>query len=85
MVYSCNLKQILFDIYTLFRSFYRPRKDHSLELTGTKDMEEYHACQNLLVIVANVLDGKKLESARLSPLDVEISTLIQWEKRLLGN
>lgn len=69
----------------LFRSFYQPRKDQSLEVTGTgtQNMEEYHACQNLLVIVANVLGGKKLESACLSPLDVEISSLIKWERSLL--
>ncbi|XP_050893482.1 uncharacterized protein LOC127100380 isoform X3 [Lathyrus oleraceus] len=66
-------------------SFYQPRKDQSLEVTGTgtQNMEEYHACQNLLVIVANVLGGKKLESACLSPLDVEISSLIKWERSLL--
>ncbi|PNY04311.1 hypothetical protein L195_g000729, partial [Trifolium pratense] len=64
-------------------SFYQPRKDHSLDLTG---IEEYHACQNLLVIVANVLGGNKIGSpACLSPLDVEISALIQWERSLLRN
>ncbi|XP_058732060.1 uncharacterized protein LOC131603666 isoform X2 [Vicia villosa] len=66
-------------------SFYQPRKDRSLELsgTGTQNMEEYHACQNLLVIIANVLGGKKIESACLSPLDVEISSLVKWERSLL--
>ncbi|CAI8619493.1 unnamed protein product [Vicia faba] len=68
-------------------SFYQPRKNQSLELTGTgtENMAEYHACQTLLVVVANVLGGKKLESACLSPLDVEISSLIKWERSLLRN
>ncbi|KAL5082591.1 hypothetical protein RYX36_011012 [Vicia faba] len=68
-------------------SFYQPRKDQSLEFTGTgtENMAEYHACQTLLVVVANVLGGKKLESACLSPLDVEISSLIKWERSLLRN
>ncbi|KAL5081818.1 hypothetical protein RYX36_010239 [Vicia faba] len=68
-------------------SFYQPRKDQSLEFTGTgtENMAEYHACQTLLVVVANVLGGKKLESACLSPLDVEISSLIKWERCLLRN
>ncbi|KAL5071391.1 hypothetical protein RYX36_022278 [Vicia faba] len=69
------------------RSFYQPRKDQSLEFTGTgtENMTEYHACQTLLVVVANVLGGKKLESACLSPPDVEISSLIKWERSLLRN
>ncbi|KAL5098883.1 hypothetical protein RYX36_003210 [Vicia faba] len=68
-------------------SFYQPRKDQSLEFTGTgtENMAEYHACQTLLVVVANVLGGKKLESSCLSPLDVEISSLIKWERSLLRN
>lgn len=85
LIFICTSKPILFDLYSLLRSFYQPRKDQSVELsgTGTQNMEEYHACQNLLVIVANVLGGKKLESACLSPLDVEISSLIKWERSLL--
>jgi nucleolar pre-ribosomal-associated protein 1 len=77
---------IFFDLYMLFRSFYQPKRDHSLDLTGIQNIEEYHACQNLLVMVANVLGGKKIGSpACLSPLDAEISALIQWERSLLRN
>ncbi|XP_061372643.1 uncharacterized protein LOC133315092 [Gastrolobium bilobum] len=64
-------------------SFYQPWKDHSLELTDLQKMEEFHACLTLLVIVSNVLGGKKLESACLSPLDLERSGLFQWERSLL--
>ncbi|CAI8587468.1 unnamed protein product [Vicia faba] len=53
--------------------------------TGTDNMTEYLACQTLLVVVANGLGGKKLESACLSPPDVEISSLIKWERSLLRN
>ncbi|XP_027341039.1 uncharacterized protein LOC113854301 [Abrus precatorius] len=66
-------------------SFYQPWKDHSLELTDSQKMEEYHSCLTLLVIISNVLGGKKLESACLSPLDVEITDLFQWERSLLTN
>ncbi|CAI8603355.1 unnamed protein product [Vicia faba] len=64
-----------------------PRKDQSLEFNGTstENIAEYHACQTLLVIVANVLGGKKLESACLSLIDVEISSSIKWERSLLRN
>ncbi|XP_057433669.1 uncharacterized protein LOC130726425 isoform X4 [Lotus japonicus] len=43
--------------------FDQPWKDQSRENTDSQKMEEYHACMILLVIVANVLSGKKLESA----------------------
>ncbi|KAH1197429.1 Nucleolar pre-ribosomal-associated protein 1 [Glycine max] len=66
-------------------SFYQPWKDDSLELTDSQKMEEYHACLTLLVIVSNVLGGKKLESASLSPVDLEKSGLFQWERSLLRN
>ncbi|XP_019455735.1 PREDICTED: uncharacterized protein LOC109356706 isoform X2 [Lupinus angustifolius] len=66
-------------------TFYQPWKDHSLELTDSQKMEEYHACLTLLVIISNVIGEEKLESARLSPLDVEKSGLFQWERSLLKN
>ncbi|KAK7305112.1 hypothetical protein VNO77_43012 [Canavalia gladiata] len=66
-------------------SFHQPWKDHSLELTDSQKMEEYHSCLTLLVITSNVLGGKKLESACLSPLDIEKSGLYQWERSLLKN
>ncbi|KAL2322652.1 hypothetical protein Fmac_027031 [Flemingia macrophylla] len=59
-------------------SFYQPWKDNTLELTDSQKMEEYHACQTLLVIISNVLSGKKLKSASLSPIDLERSGLFQW-------
>ncbi|KAL9319803.1 hypothetical protein ACSQ67_011642 [Phaseolus vulgaris] len=64
-------------------SFYQPWKDDSLELTDSQKMEAYHACLSLLVIISNVLGGKKLESASLSPVDLEKSGLFQWERSLL--
>ncbi|KAG5017516.1 hypothetical protein JHK85_023652 [Glycine max] len=66
-------------------SFYQPWKDDSLELTDSQKMEEYHACLTLLVIISNVLGAKKLESASLSPVDLERSGLFQWEISLLRN
>ncbi|KAI9071367.1 hypothetical protein K1719_046667 [Acacia pycnantha] len=39
-----------------------PWKDPSLEQTDEQMMEQYHACQMLLLIISNVLDGRKLES-----------------------
>lgn len=69
----------------VFRSFYQPWKDDSLELTDSQKMEEYHACLTLLVIISNVLGAKKLESASLSPVDLEKSGLFQWERSLLRN
>lgn len=54
-----------------------------MERTDVQMMEEYHACQSLLVIISNVLAGKKLESATLSPIDIEISDLFKWERSLL--
>ncbi|CAJ1964127.1 unnamed protein product [Sphenostylis stenocarpa] len=66
-------------------SFYQPWKDHSLELTDSQKMEEYHACLTLLVVISNVLGGRKLESASLSPVDLETCGLFQWEKGLLRN
>ncbi|KAF1894608.1 hypothetical protein Lal_00031428 [Lupinus albus] len=66
-------------------TFYQPWKDHSLELTDSQKMEEYHACLTLLVIISNVLGEEKLETTRLSPLDVEKSGLFQWERSLLKN
>ncbi|KAI9071368.1 hypothetical protein K1719_046668 [Acacia pycnantha] len=41
---------------------YQPWKDPSLEQTDEQMMEQYHACQMLLLIISNVLDGRKLES-----------------------
>ncbi|XP_020230562.1 uncharacterized protein LOC109811280 isoform X1 [Cajanus cajan] len=66
-------------------SFYHPWKDHTPELTDSQKMEEYHSCQTLLVIISNVLSGNKLESACLSPVDLERSGLFQWERSLLRN
>ncbi|RDY02938.1 Nucleolar pre-ribosomal-associated protein 1, partial [Mucuna pruriens] len=67
------------------RSFYQPWEDHSLELSDSQKMEEYHACLTLLVVISNVVGGKKLESSCLSPVDLEKSGLFQWERSLLRN
>ncbi|KAF7831373.1 Nucleolar pre-ribosomal-associated protein 1 [Senna tora] len=64
-------------------SFHQPWKDHSQELSELEKMDEYHACQILLVIISNVLGGKKLESANLSPVDIEKSGVFKWERSLL--
>ncbi|KAI9084395.1 hypothetical protein K1719_033585 [Acacia pycnantha] len=40
-------------------SFYQPWKDPSLEQTDAQMMEQYHACQSLLLIISNVLSGRK--------------------------
>lgn len=79
------LKKLSYWTGLLFRSFYQPWKDDSLELTDSQKMEEYHACLTLLVIISNVLGAKKLESASLSPVDLEKSGLFQWERSLLRN
>ncbi|XP_054820166.1 uncharacterized protein LOC129319197 isoform X2 [Prosopis cineraria] len=66
-------------------SFYQPWKDLSLEPTDVQMMEQYHACQILLLIISNVLGGRKLESANLSHIDIETSDVFKWERSLLEN
>lgn len=65
------------------RSFYGPWKDLSLEVTDLQKMDELHACQTLLVIFANVLSRKPVDSQVLSPLDVEKSGVFEWEKSII--
>ncbi|KAK4258228.1 hypothetical protein QN277_007700 [Acacia crassicarpa] len=64
-------------------SFYQPWKDPSLEQTDAQMMEQYHACQSLLLIISNVLSGRKLESGNLSHIDLERSDVFKWERSLL--
>ncbi|XP_010278715.1 PREDICTED: uncharacterized protein LOC104612823 [Nelumbo nucifera] len=56
-------------------SFYQPWRDLSLDLTDLQKMDERVACQKLLVIFANALEGKRLE---LPDLNIENSGLFTW-------
>ncbi|XP_077224093.1 ribosome 60S biogenesis amino-terminal protein isoform X2 [Tasmannia lanceolata] len=61
-------------------SYYQPWKDLSSELTNLQEMDEYHACQSILIIFANALGGKSLGLPVLSCGDVENSGLFAWER-----
>ncbi|KAM7519592.1 hypothetical protein LguiB_018554 [Lonicera macranthoides] len=67
-------------------SYYQPWKDLSFESTDGEKMDEIHACQTLLLILANLLYKKKqlsLHSQLLSPQDLENSGVLQWERNYL--
>ncbi|PKI67693.1 uncharacterized protein LOC116192162 isoform X1 [Punica granatum] len=65
-------------------SFYQPWKDLTSERTALEEMDEYHACQTLLVAVSN-FRGRKLPGSQvLSPLDVEKSGVFEWERSLIA-
>lgn len=82
-IYNNSGAKWLYMTYFWYRSTLEPWRDVSEELTDTEKMEEYHACQNILLIISNVLGGKKLESANLSPIDIEECGVFNWERSLL--
>lgn len=66
-----------------YRSYYQPWKDLSLELTDLQKMEEHHACQSLLPIFSNALQGSSVKLSGLSCLDVQESGLFSREKNIV--
>lgn len=70
-------------VFHIYRSYYQPWKDRSLELTDLQKMEEHHACQSLLVIFSNALQVSSVELSGLSRRDVQESGLFAWEKNIV--
>ncbi|CAI0379864.1 unnamed protein product [Linum tenue] len=55
----------------------------SEEIDSLIRVEEYHACQTLSVIIANVVGKIPLESQTLSHQDIEKSGVFEWERSLI--
>ncbi|KAL2465102.1 Ribosome 60S biogenesis N-terminal [Abeliophyllum distichum] len=64
-------------------SFYQPWREISFELDGVKKIDEIHACEQLLVVISNILGRKSLCSHFLSLEDVKISLVFEWERSIL--
>ncbi|KAA8534396.1 hypothetical protein F0562_031913 [Nyssa sinensis] len=64
-------------------SFYQPWKDLTADLTDSERMDEVHACQSLLVIIANVLGKNSLDFQVLSHQDLEKCGVFKWERSVL--
>ncbi|KAK4804016.1 hypothetical protein SAY86_003833 [Trapa natans] len=64
-------------------SFYQPWKDLTLEQTQVEEMDEYHACQTLMVALSNSQQRKLPCSQFLSPPDIEKSGVFSWERSLV--
>ncbi|OVA06085.1 hypothetical protein BVC80_91g1 [Macleaya cordata] len=64
-------------------SFDQPWKDSSSELTDLQKVDEYHACQTLLLVFSNALRGKSLDLPVLSHRDLEDSGVFAWERNIL--
>ncbi|GAV68651.1 Npa1 domain-containing protein [Cephalotus follicularis] len=63
-------------------SFYQPWENLSFELTVLDKMDEFHACQTLLVMILNA--GKKsLDLQGILPEDLENSGLYKWERSII--
>ncbi|KAF5201938.1 Nucleolar pre-ribosomal-associated protein [Thalictrum thalictroides] len=55
------------------------------ELTELQNMEERHACEELLLIFSNALKGKSSKSQLLSHLDLNACGVFTWERNILVN
>uniref|UniRef100_A0A5B6YI04 Nucleolar pre-ribosomal-associated protein 1 N-terminal domain-containing protein n=1 Tax=Davidia involucrata TaxID=16924 RepID=A0A5B6YI04_DAVIN len=64
-------------------SFYQPWKDLTADLTNSEKMDEVHACQTLLVIIANVLGKNSSDFQVLSHQDLEKCGVFKWERSIL--
>ncbi|XP_059628326.1 uncharacterized protein LOC132271080 [Cornus florida] len=65
-------------------SFYQPWKDDdSVDLSDSEKMDEVHACQTLLVIIANVLKKNSSDLQVLSYQDLEDCGVFKWERCIL--
>ncbi|KAF6168052.1 hypothetical protein GIB67_011437 [Kingdonia uniflora] len=64
-------------------SFDQPWEDFSSELTDLQKMDELHACQSLLIIFSNYLDGNSSNSQALSHLDVESWGIFTLERNII--
>ncbi|XAR52354.1 hypothetical protein NMG60_11020377 [Bertholletia excelsa] len=65
-------------------SFYQPWKDLSSKSLESVKMDELHACQSLLLTIANIIGKRKpLKSQFLSPQDVEHYGVFKWERSII--
>ncbi|XP_056167551.1 uncharacterized protein LOC130134424 isoform X1 [Syzygium oleosum] len=64
-------------------SFYQPWKDLSSEGTDSERLDEYQACQTLLLVISNTLRTGPSNSLALSPRDVERCGVYEWERSII--
>ncbi|KAJ8763357.1 hypothetical protein K2173_002240 [Erythroxylum novogranatense] len=64
-------------------SFYQPWKDLSSNFIDSEKLDQRHACETLLVIIANILGSKPLDSQLLTPQDIEKSGIFEWERSII--
>ncbi|KAI4374779.1 hypothetical protein MLD38_012731 [Melastoma candidum] len=64
-------------------SFYQPWRDLTSEKTDSEEMDEYHACQTLLVEISNKMGRRSANSQFLSAKDLQESGLFEWERELI--
>ncbi|XP_048234758.1 uncharacterized protein LOC8266787 isoform X2 [Ricinus communis] len=64
-------------------SFDKPWEDPKLEISDLQKMDEYHACQTLMVIISSVLGKKPLDSQVLSHQNLVNSEVFEWERRII--
>ncbi|KAI3986665.1 hypothetical protein MKX01_014203 [Papaver californicum] len=66
-------------------SFDRPWEDSSSELTELQKLDEYNACETILLIFSNAVGGRSVNLPVLSHQDLNDSGVFTWERNILSN